>query len=394
MGIELNDEQIYATYDMETWWYKGTKQLFQITGPAGCGKTTIIRYFIERIGLDFSEVLFLAFMGKAATRMAMTGLPARTIHSTIYDYVKVIARDEEGKIIFLPNGKPKMVSKFIKKEKLSKKIKLMIVDEGSMVEEKVAKDLESFGIPIIVLGDLNQLPPVFGEPYFLRDPDIKLTKIMRQAEDNPIVHLAREVLDDKELKIGVYGSSAVIPRSQINEYFIRKAQIILTGTNRLRYNINNLVREQIKGIVNLDYPHMGEQIICRKNNWNKCIDDKFFLTNGTTGFVDQVYRDSFDGKTMSIDFRPDFSKKVFRNITFDYAHLYEIPGQEPLQPSPVSIYNDKIEYAYAITIHSSQGSEWDNVLYFAENIMRTKEDNKKLQYTAITRAAKSIVIVI
>jgi exodeoxyribonuclease-5 len=394
MSIELNDEQVYAVYDMETWWHKSTNQLFQVTGPAGCGKSTIIRYFIERLGLKFSEVLFLAYMGKAATRMAMSGLPARTIHSTIYDYVKVIDRDDDGKIIFLPSGKPKMVSKFIKKDKLDKKIKLIVVDEGSMVEEKVAKDLESFGIPMIILGDLNQLPPVFGNPYFLRDPDIRLTKIMRQAEDDPIVHLAREVLAGNELKIGVYGSSAVIPRSQINEYFIRKADIILTGTNRLRYNINNLVREKMKRIVKLDYPHMGEKIICRKNNWNKCIDDNFYMTNGTTGFVDCVYRDSFDGKTMTIDFRPDFSKKIFKNVTFDYAHLYEIPGQEPEQPSPVSIYNDKIEYAYAITIHTSQGSEWDNVLYFAENMLRNKEDNKKLQYTAITRAAKSIVIVI
>ena len=262
MGIELNDEQVYAVYDMETWWHKSTNQLFQVTGPAGCGKSTIIRYFIERLGLKFSEVLFL-----------------------------------DGKIIFLPSGKPKMVSKFIKKDKLDKKIKLIVVDEGSMVEEKVAKDLESFGIPMIILGDLNQLPPVFGSPYFLRDPDIRLTKIMRQAEDDPIVHLAREVLAGNELKIGVYGSSAVIPRSQINEYFIRKADIILTGTNRLRYNINNLVREKMKRIVKLDYPHMGEKIICRKNNWNKCIDDNFYMTNGTTGFVDCVYRDSFDGKT-------------------------------------------------------------------------------------------------
>jgi ATP-dependent exoDNAse (exonuclease V) alpha subunit len=117
------------------------------------------------------------------------------------------------------------------------------------------------------------------------------------------------------------------------------------------------------------------------------------MTNGTTGFVDYVYRDSFNGKTMTIDFRPDFSKKVFKNVTFDYKHLYEIPGQE-VENDPVSFYNDKIEFAYAITIHTSQGSEWDKVLYFAENMMRSKEDNMKLQYTAITRARKSIVIVI
>jgi exodeoxyribonuclease-5 len=393
MGIELNDDQIYAIYDMESWWNSQTKQRFEVAGPAGTGKSFIIKYFIERLGLDYSEVLFLAFMGKAATRMAMDKLPARTIHSTIYDYEKVIARDDDGKIIFQDNGKPKMISKFIKKDRLNKKIKLIVVDEGSMVEQKVAEDLESFGIPIIVLGDLNQLPPVFGKPYFLQKPDVVLHKIMRQSEDDPIVFLSQEILKGHRLHPGVYGSSAVINRNDLTEFNIRQANIILTGTNRLRYNINNMIRKDFKQIKNLDYPHIGEPVICRKNNWGKCIDNNFYMTNGTTGFVDYVYRDSFNGKTMTIDFRPDFSKKVFKNVTFDYKHLYEIPGQE-VENDPVSFYNDKIEFAYAITIHTSQGSEWDKVLYFAENMMRSKEDNMKLQYTAITRARKSIVIVI
>ena len=99
MSIELNDDQIYAIYDMESWWNNQTKQCFEVAGPAGTGKSFIIKYFIERLGLKYSEVLFLAFMGKAATRMAMDKLPARTIHSTIYDYQKVIARDDNGKMV-------------------------------------------------------------------------------------------------------------------------------------------------------------------------------------------------------------------------------------------------------------------------------------------------------
>jgi ATP-dependent exoDNAse (exonuclease V) alpha subunit len=55
---------------------------------------------------------------------------------------------------------------------------------------------------------------------------------------------------------------------------------------------------------------------------------------------------------------------------------------------------DKFEYAYAITVHLSQGSQMDKVLYLHEGMMRNKEDNKKLMYTAITRAVSSIVIVI
>ena len=248
MGIELNNDQIYASYKMENWWHHSTEQLFQISGGPGRGKTFLVRYLIDRVGLSYDEVLFVAFMGKAASQLARNGLPAKTIHSAIYKYEKQIARDENGKMIFKDNGKPKMKNVFVKKEKIGKNIKLIVCDEGSMVDEKTALDLMSFGIPIIVLGDLNQLPPVFGKPFFLQNPDVELHQIMRQAEGNPIIWLSEEILAGNELKIGVYGKSAVIKKSDLTDYHFRNADIILTCTNRLRYNANNYCREEIKGI--------------------------------------------------------------------------------------------------------------------------------------------------
>ena len=394
MGIELNNDQIYCTYKMENSWHHSTEQLFQISGSAGSGKSTVVRYLIEKIGLEYDEVLFVAFMGKAASQLARNGLPAQTIHSAIYRFEKQIARDENGKMIFKDNGKPKMKNVFVKKEKIGKKIKLIVVDEGSMVDTKTALDLMSFGLPIIVLGDLNQLPPVFGKPFFLQNPDVILRQIMRQAEGNPIIWLSQEILAGNDLKIGVYGNSSVIKKSDLTDYHFRNADIILSCTNRLRYNVNNYCREEIKGIKQLDYPHINEKVICRKNNWSKEIDNGVFLTNGTCGFVDDVYRSSFNGKTMSIDFRPDFTHSVFKNVTFDYKHLYEMPGGETDDQDFTSIYNDKIEFAYAITVHSSQGSQWPKPLFLAEDITRNKEDRKKLWYTAVTRGSDSITIVI
>ena len=356
--------------------------------------TFLVRYLIDKVGLSYDEVLFVAFMGKAASQLARNGLPAKTIHSAIYRYEKQIAREENGKMIFKDNGKPKMKNVFVKKEKIGKNIKLIVCDEGSMVDEKTALDLMSFGIPIIVLGDLNQLPPVFGKPFFLQNPDVELHQIMRQAEGNPIIWLSEEILAGNELKIGVYGKSAVIKKSDLTDYHFRNADIILTCTNRLRYNVNNYCREEIKGIKQLDYPHINEKIVCRKNNWNKEVDNGVYLTNGTCGFVDDVYRSSFNGKTMSIDFRPDFTNSVFKNVTFDYKHLYEVPGGETDEQDFTSIYNDKIEFGYAITVHSSQGSQWNNPLFLAEDSMWSKEDRKKAWYTAVTRAVNSITIVI
>ena len=394
MNIDLNTDQVYALYDLENWWNTQNKQVIEVSGAAGTGKTTLIKYFIDRLELKMENVLFVAFMGKAAVQMARTGLPAKTIHSAIYDYVESIARDEDGKMIIKANGKPKIIHRFELKDHLSKKIKLIVVDEGSMVDPNIGRDLLSFNIPVVVLGDLNQLPPVFGDPFFLKEPDIILKQIMRQAENDPIVWLANQVLDGNELKPGVYGNSAVIRKSDITDFNLKKADMIITGTNKLRYNINQYMRESIKGIKKLEYPHVNEKVICKKNNWGQSIGDNIYLMNGLTGFVDTIYRESYNKKSMKMDFRPDFSKKIFRGIEFDYKHMYSVPGTtNETDSNPYNFLYDKFEYGYVITTHSSQGSSWENVLYFHEPFL-SGDDNKKLLYTGITRASKSIVIVI
>ena len=393
MGISFTNEQIYAIYDIENWWYKSMVQLFQLSGPAGSGKTTLIRYAIERLGLKLDEVLFVAYMGKAASQMARNGLPAQTIHSAIYDYVEKLARDDDGKVIFRENGKPKLIPGFELKDHINKRIKLIVVDEGSTVERSIAEDLMSFGIPIIVLGDLNQLPPVFGKPFFLTNPDVILTQVMRQAEDNPIIWLSQQILAGKKLQIGAYGRSSVISKKSISDFHFRNHDMIITGTNRLRYNINNYCREEIKGIKKLEYPHVGEKVICRKNNWSQRIGDNIYLTNGTTGFVENIYHSSFNGKTMRMDFRPDFIKKSFRNIEFDYKHMYSIPGDDNTE-NKFGFYYDKMEYAYAITTHSSQGSQYPSVLYLHEEFSSDSEFLMKLLYTAVTRATEYVTVVL
>ena len=396
MAFELSNEQVFALYAGEDWYKTKNKQVFEISGAAGTGKTWFVCYLIERLGLRYDQVLFVAYMGKAVSQMSRNGLPAKTIHSAIYDYVKVPEKDEDGNIVFRSNGRIKMVGKFELKDRISGKIKLIVVDEAGTVDSHLAEDLLSFGIPVITLGDLNQLPPPFGKPYFLQKPDVIFKQIHRQKEGDPIIWLAHQVLNNEPLIPGVYGNSVVMKRKDLKDYHLKNADVILTGTNRLRYEINNYYRSQIKKYKRLDYPHIGEKVICRKNNWDRSVDKGIYLTNGTAGIVTYVERESFDGKGLKIDFKPDFTNSELRNLTIDYKRLMNQNLDELKPEGDISFFDytlDAFEYAYAITTHSSQGSQYPNVLFLVEKLLNS-EDHKKFLYTGITRAQNSVTIVI
>ena len=392
MGIELNTEQLYTVMDMESWYRSQTKQVYEISGAAGTGKTTLVMYLIQQLGLTLDEVLFVAYMGKAATQLARNGLPAKTIHSAIYiyDYVPEIDEVTHRRII-LPNGKMKMKGEFVLKDKLKKKIKLIVVDEGGMVPEKIALDLMSFQKPMIVLGDLNQLPPVFGKAFFLKKPDSILRKIMRQKEGDPIVWLSQEILAGKRLKPGVYGKSSVIHRNDLNDFLFKESDIVLTERNMIRNSVNHYYREHLRKYKNLDRPHIGEKVICRRNNWDLSIGDGIFFTNGMTGVLEDVDMSSYNGKTIKINFMPDFINKTFNSVPVSYKHLFSQTEHMTESEKIAERYLNKIEFAYAITVHSSQGSQYPIVTFLEDQKGVFSEDvQRRLHYTAITRAREGI----
>lgn len=394
MSVMIPLEEIKAgarTAHMKCIFVDSDSHLFMLANGIITHNTTLIKYFIDHIGLDMSDVLFVAYQGKAAMQMSRHKLPAKTIHAAIYDFEKVKDYDENGKIQFDENGNVKKKFDFVLKKEIPSNPKLIIVDEAGMVGEKNALDLLSFNVPVVALGDLNQLPPVMAKPFFLQKPDYVLTQIMRQSERNPIVWLSQQVLQDKPLHYGIYGQSQIIPKSSLTEFQLQESDIVLTCTNKLRHEINNLFRENILNIKKLDIPNEGEKIICRKNNWHRSIEKMYYLTNGMTGTVDYVDVSSFDGKGIKIDFKPDFTKKSFRNLNLDYKALFE-PSKKKDELGSYNKYS-KFEFAYAITTWLSQGSEFDNVVFLLENHGFDPHIRKKILYTAITRAKNKITIV-
>src|SRR5579872_2082087 len=157
--------------------HNGTPQVFRLFGYAGTGKTTLARHIADDAG---GEVKFAAFTGKAASVMRGKGCKgASTIHGLIY---RARESGEEIPSFDLWDEAP------------ASKAELIIIDECSMVDSELGRDLLSFGVPVLVLGDPAQLPPIQGGGFFTEaEPDAMLTEVHRQAQDDPIVRLSMEI---------------------------------------------------------------------------------------------------------------------------------------------------------------------------------------------------------
>ena len=153
---ELTNDQVFASYKAEDWWRNRTKQVFEIAGRAGTGKTYVIKYILQMLGIPIKKVLFAAFTGKAATVLARNGLPAMTTCAAFYEFVPEICRDENNHMIILPNGKPK--TKLVKRKlsHLKKSYEAIVIDESTMINDQERTDIESFGLPIFALWGLKK----------------------------------------------------------------------------------------------------------------------------------------------------------------------------------------------------------------------------------------------
>lgn len=388
--MKLNEQQAQAIEALRKWWYNGNKQVFQISGAAGTGKTTLIRYLINEIKLEHDEVLFTAFVGKATLAMSRNGLNAKTLHSAICYCKDEPVLDENGNVVTEYNRR---VTKrvFTRRRKIDPRIRLIVVDEGSMVPAKMADWLLKFKVPIIVLGDLNQLPPVIGDSFFLKEPDVVLTQIMRQSSESPIPYFAQNVLQNGTkclspgLQIG--DNINVLSKADITPELLKDYDVIICGTNKTRNNLNTYIRERIYGRTQ-EYPVIGDKLICRENDWTFSVDD-VYLINGLIGYVTDIDLESISDYTMKIDFKPEFMDNEFKNVTLDRIYMGLSPNDKRFYRSNYH----KFEYGYAITCHLSQGSQYNRVLVFNESF-GTAEERRKWLYTAVTRAIDKVTILI
>lgn len=415
MTVELSTGQLRAALGIKEWFTEQEialnekdefdRPIHRVFGYAGTGKTTIIRQVIEEMGIK-DETLFAAYTGKAAMVMRKAGLPARTIHSLAYKPVPP-SKSECDKISKqikeeLDETKRKSLQQDLReKSKVHFELrprdesdlsnaKLLVLDECSMVNDEMLSDLLSFNVPLLVLGDPGQLPPIEGAGALTKaEPDAMLTEIHRQARDNPIIDFATRARHGITLAKIQLGTSRHCNMGELSNDEVLEFDQIITGKNLTRMKINNNIR-YLKGFEGV-FPVVGEKIICLKNNAEQG------LFNGMMCEVIEVGKLLDTSIELKIKRETDTAAYPGTWVKALRAHFEAYQDKEAL--NNVRWWDrdgtDEFDFGYAITVHKAQGSQWDKVLLWDDGMFKgwQRQDRPKWLYTGITRAVESITIV-
>lgn len=368
-----------------------TGSVFILTGGPGTGKTTTLNGVIKILKAQKKRILLCAPTGRAAKRMSdLTGEPARTIHRLL-------------EVDFTAKGE----LKFKRNETNPLPADVVIADEMSMVDALLMCSLVRAIKPtskFIMVGDSNQLPSV-GAGNVLKDliashyiPSVELKEIFRQASQSLIVTNAHRivngefpVLDDRQNDFFFMNKSL---ESDIAELVIQLAkqrlpdtygfspiddiQVLcptkmgMAGTKELNKQLQSALNPPSQNKAELKFFDVifrtGDKVMQTKNDydvlWTKNNEKGSGIFNGDIGIIRSVDRFS-------------------QNVTIDFEGRVAIYTSEMLR---------RLEHAYAITIHKSQGSEYDAVIIpitaFTHNLLY-----RNLLYTGVTRAKKMIIVI-
>jgi exodeoxyribonuclease-5 len=398
--MEFSPQQLEAMADVADFIHMSDRKVFRLDGYAGTGKTTLATTLAEGVK---GEVIYGTFTGKAAAVMRSKGCRgARTIHSLIYNprdkseaRLEELQKELHGlKKVFTsgPTDRMKVLEVEVERELENlqrpafslnydselRDASLLILDEHSMIDERMGEDLLSFGTKILALGDPAQLPPVGGDGFFMRGtPDVVLTEIHRQAADNPILYLATRTRNGQPLLAGDYGEAVV--KSIATDAELIDADQVLCGRNRTRKALNERIRSLLGRTSKM--PEEGDKLVCLRNNKDKG------LLNGTLWEVVTVWTSvSGENETVGLRLRDDDGRTVETRAWSSIFH-----GEDLKLPFQQRRSYDEFDYGYALTVHKSQGSQWDKVLLIDES-RAFEEDGWRWLYTGITRAARQLLI--
>jgi len=398
-------KQEYALKSVSTWLANGASQVFYLAGFAGTGKTTLAVHLAQGVP---GKVFFAAHTGKAASVMRERGCKdALTIHQLIYQpsnkskaELRKLTEELDQRLAELPaedrehdpvakrlkflvqqeNKKLKQPGFSLNTASPLQNAKLAIIDECSMVDETMGRDLLSFGVPILVLGDPAQLPPIKGGGFFTaQKPDILLDEIHRQAEGNPIIELATKVRNGERLSPGTYGESLIIRGERPDPQLVLGTDQVIVGRNATRRGCNRRLRELL-GRAETWHPVAGDRLVCLRNH------HEAGLLNGTTW--NTINCDVMEGMDeIGLDLEDDNGSSLSA-----LAHPHFFQGREDELSHWQMQEAECFDFGYALTAHKAQGSQWQSVCIFDESHV-FRGSSREWLYTAITRASERVLIV-
>lgn len=375
--------------------YKNREPYTVIAGYAGTGKSTLVSHIVDALNISPLSVCYVAFTGKASLVLREKGCEnSMTAH----------------KLLYHSKEKPDGTFEHKPRKYLEVGYKLIVVDEVSMIPVDMWELLLSHGVHVIALGDPGQLPPIDGESELLAHPHVFLDEVVRQAQDSEIIRLSMDIRNGVALKPYKGNEVVIISKSQLNDFYYSGADQIIAAKNITRNDINWKCRKIKFGNDVPNYPIEGEKAICLKNYWNvlsncnpgyilnnpSMLYDGDPLINGMIGELSNIKftHDVFKyGDIMEADFSIG-DKNKFNKLFMDYKLFAE--SKQTINSDNWTEFRGMVkpmlfDYAYCITCHKSQGSEFDKVLVFNEYMKST--DHNRWLYTAATRAKKKLIIV-
>lgn len=366
-----------------------------IAGYAGTGKSTLVRYIIDALDIEEDRVCHCAFTGKAAEVLKKKGNKnVATLHRLLYEHI------------------PRPAGGFFRKPKPFIDYDVIVVDEVSMAPKSLMELLFKHQVYVICLGDPFQLPPIDKDEdnHLLDNPHIFLDEIMRQEEDSEIIQLTMKIRNQEPIDYFNGNEVKIIPYSDLNTGVLQWGDQILTATNAKRQAINNQMRA-LQG--RTGEPVDGDKIICLRNYWDDSSLNGDALINGTIGILQnsfQTWREiprfvqsnirKFD--VLVGDLVVPETNDVYQMTEMDRQMI--ITGEKccgwqlsyklgKLRPRYGEIVPKEFTYAYAITTHKSQGSEWPKVVVLEEKFPFDKVEHARWLYTACTRSSEKLVLV-
>lgn len=403
---DLSADQLDAYNRVLRWYEKVGTGVLSLGGYAGTGKTTLVSTIAQELCIERGKaVAFLTPTAKAASvlrrKLAPLGLSIdKTYIGTVHSFMYAPMLDAKQELVGWSRryfekieGEDGQVTYRCKNADDIPQVDLIIVDESSMVNEDMEDDIKAFGLPVLAVGDHGQLPPVQGRSSWMTEPNIRLERIHRQAENNPILALATYVRetgllpkDVESFGIPYYRKLQAMAEPLKVAYGLRGEHEVamVCFTNRLRAELNIEVHREL---YKSDVPTNGSQVICLKNSKQ--------LINGMRGFIRSDVKKKHIWSIARVQFPDEGFEYRGPFLTSQFGEA-KIPKNIDVASELVGMKLTKMDqlgalfdFGYALTCHKAQGSQFQEVFVVLES-GRRPQDYARWLYTAITRASEQL----